>query len=71
MLKHVVEVGVMRYYHIIVDDPSETMSESDAALIGFKAAKENPDLLCPEEGSTIDENDIEFATYWDCFDSLD
>ena len=71
MLKHVIEIAVRRYYQVVVDDPDESMSDCEAALIGFNAAKANPSLLFPVEGNDIDEGDIEFGTYWDCFDSFD
>ena len=39
MLKHVIEVAVRKYYHIVVDDPDETMEEAEAAMVGLNTAR--------------------------------
>lgn len=63
MLKHVIEVAVRKYYHIVVDDPEETMGKAEAAMVGLNIARMNPDLLIPIDGRYVDEADIEYAEH--------
>ena len=63
MVKHVVEVAVRKFYHVIVDDPDETMTNAEAAMIAFNTAKANPDVLLPIDGQSVDDTDIEYAMH--------
>ena len=63
MLKHVIEVAVRKYYHIVVDDPDGTMEEAEAAMVGLNTARMNPDLLIPIDGRYVDDTDIEYAEH--------